>query len=271
MGRMTCREYLLTDQYNDGSRLNARILLHQRFSTNSYGWPRWVFDHLGSPPESCILELGCGIGDLWLENVHRIPDGWDIVLSDLSLGMLQNTERNLAAKQERFHFAVVDIQGIPFADATFDVVIANHMLYHVPDRAQALSEAHRVLRPGGRFYAATNGRRHLWELRELVRAFVPGIAFGPRDYSFSLENGRAQLAEWFVDIRLSRYEDSLTVTEADPLVGYIPSSVGDAESVFVGNKLEDLMAFLQRELALYGAIYVSKAVGVFEGRRDDGD
>jgi len=160
--------------------------------------------------------------------MHRIPHDLDIVLSDLSLGMLRDAQRNLRANQEPFDFAVVDIQAIPYEDGSFDAAIANHMLYHVPDRNQALSEVCRILRRGGRFYAATNGRGHLRELRELIKAFEPGMAFGPEDYSFSLENGVAQLSERFRDIRLCRYEDSLVVTEADPLIAYVLSSCGDA-------------------------------------------
>jgi ubiquinone/menaquinone biosynthesis C-methylase UbiE len=42
------------------------------------------------------------------------------------------------------------------------------MLYHVPDREQAVSDTCRVLKPGGHFYAATNGQAHVRELYELT-------------------------------------------------------------------------------------------------------
>ena len=70
----------VTKQYQNASNLNTRILLHQRFSTNKVGWFLWMFDQFKLPPHSHILELGCGPGDLWLENGERIPTGWDIVL-----------------------------------------------------------------------------------------------------------------------------------------------------------------------------------------------
>ena len=81
------QEYLAC-QYRNASNLNARIDLHQRFSTNKYGWQRWIFDQLDLPLQCRILELGCGPGNLWLENLDRIPESWDIVLSDFSAGML---------------------------------------------------------------------------------------------------------------------------------------------------------------------------------------
>lgn len=270
MSRMSDQQYLLGDQYRDASKLDVRVQLHKRFSSNNYGWCLWVFDQLDLPPKSRILELGCGLGGLWLENIHRIPDAWEITLSDLSLGMLQDAQRKFDTNQRRFDFTVVDVQATPFQDKSFDAVIANHMLYHVPDRTQAFSEVHRVLRPGGRFYVATNGQAHLQELRELVERFAPNVSFGGAgDYSFSLENGSVQLSRWFEKVTLRRYHDSLAVTEAGPLVAYILSSIGDATSVIVGDELEELITSIEHELTLHGVIRITKDVGMFEARRDD--
>jgi len=266
---MSDQQYLLTDQYRDASKLDVRVQLHKRFSTNNYGWCLWVFDQLDLPPKSRILELGCGLGGLWLENIHRIPGDWEITLSDLSRGMLRDAQRSFGTNQRRFDFTVVDVQAIPFQDKSFDAVIANHMLYHVPDRTQALSEVHRVLRPGGRFYAATNGQAHLQELRELVERFAPNISFGATDYSFSLENGSAQLSKWFRKVTLRRYQDSLAITEADSLIAYILSSIGNTRSVLVGDTLGGLVASIEHELTSHGAIHITKDVGMFEACRDD--
>src|SRR5439155_8279412 len=109
-----------------------------------------------------------------------------------------------------------------FDDSTFDAVIANHMLYHVPDRESALAEIRRVLRPDGRFYAATVGRNHLRELSALVTRFAPdwvswAAAEGDPE-AFVLENGADQVGRWFPRVELRRYEDELVVTEAGPLV-----------------------------------------------------
>jgi ubiquinone/menaquinone biosynthesis C-methylase UbiE len=261
-------EYV-SEQYHDESNLNARIQLHDRFSINKYGWFPWVFDQLNLPLESHILHLGGGTGLLWLENLNRVPRGWDITLSDLSPGMLQEAQRNLHNRQRHFEFAVIDAQTVPFEDESFDAVIANHVLYHVPDRKKALSETRRVLRPGGRFYASTIGQSHLRELHELVSRFDARADpwGGDLAESFLLENGLDQLAEWFSRITLHRYEDDLVITEAKPLVAYVLS--GAAESVLADGELE-FIEFVERELALYDAIYVTKDSGMFEAFRDDG-
>jgi ubiquinone/menaquinone biosynthesis C-methylase UbiE len=257
------QNYLLTKQYQNAANLNDRIQLHARFSTNAYGWHPWIFDQFKIAPHSRVLELGCGSGWLWIENIGRIPSDWDITLSDFSPGMLEETRRNLASVGRPFSFEVIDAQSIPFADASFDVVLANHMLYHVPDRPKALSEIRRVLRPDGRFYASTVGAAHLREIGELVRRFDPRIVFGIGDEaSFTLENGAQQIASLFSSVVLHRYADALIVTEAEPLIAYILS--GRVGAALEGDRAREFAVFIQTECTNHGAVLVTKDSGLFE-------
>jgi SAM-dependent methyltransferase len=265
--KLSDQEYLLTDHYKDASNLNARIELHRRFSTNKQGWTRWVFDQLNLPSECRILELGCGPGDLWCENLDHVPTGWQITLTDFSPGMLQQAQENLAGSGRPFEFEIVDAQSVPYNDESFDVVIANHMLYHVPDRAQALGEIRRVLKAGGRFYASTVGLGHMRELYEIIDRFDPDKKLQHVVPPFTLENGQEQLALWFTQITLRRYEDDLVITEVELLVAYI-LSLADAKSVFVDPKLAKLIEYLEQEIATHGAIHITKDSGVFEALPD---
>ena len=270
MSRIADQHYLLGEQYKSAANLTARIELHRRFSVNSYGWQRWVFDHLDLPDVCRVLELGCGPADLWRENLHRLPAGWDITLSDLSPGMLEQARQALAAVglNPLPRCQVIDAQAIPAADATFDAVIANHMLYHVPDRPRALAEIRRVLKPGGRLYAATVSVGHLSELRRLVQQIIPSAPDSdPAGQAFGLENGAAQLAPWFGAVERHDYQDALVVSELEPLIAYIVSSrvwlgIGGADAA-----LEQLARGLQQRLAADGAIHISKASGLFIARR----
>jgi len=261
--RMSDQQYLVRDQYKDATKLRARIQLHEHFSTNKDGWMPWVFDQLELASGARVLELGCGPGTLWAENRARIPGTWKVLLSDLSAGMVEEAQRSLGALQGQFEFMVADTQALPLADASFDAVIANHVLYHVPNISGALSEVRRVLRRRATFYAATNGHRHMRELGELTRSFDRSITCASGEYSFSLENGAAQLSEWFEDTELRRYEDSLAVTEADPLVAYILSSVGKAPNLCAGDRSAELATFVERQLSARGVIRITKDVGLF--------
>ena len=59
-------------QYRDASNLNARIALHERFSTNPRSLPLWIFDQLELPDDARILEIGCGPENLWADNAERL-------------------------------------------------------------------------------------------------------------------------------------------------------------------------------------------------------
>jgi SAM-dependent methyltransferase len=105
--------------------------------------------------------------------------------------MVEAAQAKLATLDRQPVIKVVDAQAIPFEDETFDAVIANHMLYHVPDRLRALGEMRRVLRSDGAFYATTVGDRHMMQLWSLVEPFVPDIheRTGRVSRGFTLENG----------------------------------------------------------------------------------
>ena len=257
--RHSNRDRLRLDQYGDTSNLNARYELHARFSTNRRGWHPWVFDQFTAPSGGRILEVGCGPGYLWTHNADRIPAQWQVTLSDFSRGMVGAAGESLSRFEATFDFVVCDVQAIPFGDREFDVVVANHMLYHVPDRKKAFAEIRRVLKPGGRLYAAANGKGDKRSITELGRRVSPR-AFPDKEESsdwFSLESGRKELDKWFSDVRVRKYEDALRITESWPLVAYFKSfgRLSDQE-------LQELKKIADREVACRGAIHIRKQPGL---------
>lgn len=259
-------EYLQRDQYRDSSNLGARIDLHDRFSTNPQGFHRWVLDQMQLGQHAAVLEIGCGRGELWHRNAARVPAGWRLVLADFSAGMLADARDRLAGDGlDGLRFALADAQALPFADERFDAVVANHMLYHVPDRGGALREIRRVLRPGGALFAATNGPTHLRELGELVRRFIPEHRQASSSSGFQLEPGREELQACFEDVALTRYEDRLEVTDPEALVSWVMSW---APGRYDESTVDGLCRFLRRELAAQGdVIRVSKESGLLIGRK----
>lgn len=247
----------LDEQYRDDTNLRARIDIHARFSTNPEGWHRWLFDRVAPRPGARILEVGCGPGELWRENADRIDPSWSLTLADRSPGMVEAARAVLG---DRAALAVADVEELPFADESFDVVLASHMLYHVADRPRALRELRRVLAVGGVLHAATNGAGHMRELAELVGDdYARGFAGHIRD--FGLETGREQLAAVFGEVDCRRYEDSLVVTEVEPLVAYVRSSLR-----FAGSE-QGLRTRVAAALGADGALRIGKQSGVLTARK----
>ena len=264
MDTLLSQEYLRA-QYRDSSNLSARAGLHIRFSTQEYPWFHWVFDHFDIPENGRVLELGCGTGLLWRDNLERIPRGWSVTVTDASQGMVREAEENLPHTGLNFTFAKVDAQSIPYEEDSFDAVVANHMLYHVPDLATALSEIRRVLRPGGRLYAATIGLNHMAEIREVpgkleISTPIRGDQIVAR---FNLESGAGELSHWFAGVEVDRRNGVLVVTEADPLVDYVMSfeRLPDEEAA-------RLHAHFSGEIQRDGAFQVTTESGIFKAVRE---
>jgi len=260
----------LFEQYENASNLRARINIHEFFSVNKYGWMRWYFDELNLPSKCMILELGCGDASLWEKNKDRISKGLNITLSDFSKGMLNDAKLTLGKNAENFKFQIIDAQEIPYDDCSFDVVIANHMLYHVENISEALSEIYRVLRPGGYFYFSTVGQNHMIEIRDIMLKFkseTMDIKSSDITSRFQLENGDDKLKKWFVNIEMKRYEDNLIVTEATPIIDYIFSMPGNVRESFNEERLYELRKYLKDKIAAEGGIYITKDTGFFKGQK----
>lgn len=257
------------DQYQNASNLRARINLHEKFSTNKEGWMPWFFKHIQGKKNCKILELGCGDGSLWLKNFNLIPDDWDIYLTDFSKGMLKDAIRNLGHNKNRFNFKVVDAKDISYEDETFDIVIANHMLYHLNDIDKALMEIKRVLKVDGHIYASTVGKDNMVEMRNIISTVdkdLLKIESFNLTKKFQLENGEHILSKYFSNIEIKIYEDSFKITEKEALLDYIFSIVPNIQQNFnkdmLVRKLEHL---LSEQINQNGLIYIKKHTGFFKG------
>jgi SAM-dependent methyltransferase len=248
----------IREQYAGDSNLRARIGLHERYSTSPLSYPRWVFDGYDFGDYADVLEVGCGNALMWRENPDRIPAGWHITLTDISAGMVETARETLG---DRATYAIADVQELPFADGSFDVVIANHMLFHVPDRPRAFAEIARVLRSSGQFRATTLGFEHLRRLRELVPPRAGGQWEKTRE-RFTVEQVPEELASFFVDVELEPYEDSLEVTELEPLLDFVRSR-GDVDEA----ELEPLKEAFAAEVAVRGSFHVQKATSRVRARK----
>jgi len=258
---------LVNQEYENAFNLQKRIHLHDEFSVNPYKWHHWLFDRLTIPDPCAILELGCGDGTLWQRNVDRIPASWHVTLTDLSEGMLNDAKEQLekCVPTDRFYFMPADARSIPFPDASFDAVMANHMLYHVSERHQALKEIRRVLKPGGVLYASTMGMNHMKEVKDFLSLINQNYDLGRQDFAceFGLENGEEQLhAAGFEDIRVERYDDALQVSDPKPLIAYIRTTPGGRENLTEA-RLSKLEMMLNEAIRLEGAVHITKEVGLF--------
>ena len=208
---------VVAEQYANSGKLQTRISIHEKYSRNKQPFGEWIVSHYHLQPGEQVLELGCGTGSMW-QGV-TLPEGCHVTLTDLSPGMLETARHNTA--HLRANYAVCDAMAIPYEEASFDVVIANMMLYHVPEIQKALAEIHQVLKPEGRFFAATFGEHGAVEaVLEMMN--LPCTV----NHRFTVQNGAAQLSEYFNQVSCQRRDDALDVTNLEDLIAYLRSMQG---------------------------------------------
>lgn len=205
---LTRTEASLKNQYRNASNISARIQLHTRFSKNKKGWFTWIYERLSLREGMNILEVGCGDGALW--KGLNIPEKVSLTLTDISEGMIRDIRKVFGEDRKYLRLLSCDCQAVPFEDNTFDLVVANHVLFYCGDVEKACREIHRVLKPGGRVIAATYGKHHMQEINRLVLGFDERIVLSSQCLyeRFGKENGGSILEKMFKEVCWEEYEDS---------------------------------------------------------------
>lgn len=271
---------LLTDeekvrqQYETSENLEKRISIHA-YSTAEQGWMDWVFERLGLRAGDKVLEIGCGTGLLWQDNIFRLPEGLRLTLTDRSEGMLEQTrsamreyEGMLKERSISMEYQVMDADALQLPSEEYDCVIANHMLYHVENREDCLRVISMALKQDGTFCCTTVGNTHMRELNELVKEFDDKIEnpLSRLISGFHLENGAEQLRKFFSRTECQVQDNDLLVDNADAIYDYVYSYPGNAPCI-LDLKGGDFRRMLQEKIDREGSIFIHKSAGMFICRK----
>ena len=252
----------VNSMYIKNDSLSTRVNLHEKYSVNKYGWKNWVFDQYTMRENISILEFGCGTGISWTGKDEQIPENVHILLTDISPLMIEKAKANLGSNKN-FSFQVMDIQNMQSMDKRYDIIIANHLLYHVPDIEKALSEIDGILKDDGIFYSTTIGFEHLKELENIYKLFEGKVKFSySGNLTFTLDNGKEILSNYFRTIDLKRYEDSLEITNVNDLMDYILSYNDVPKGVCA-----EITNYLERLILEKKVIKIKKDSGMFICRK----
>lgn len=259
---LTGMEKTLKNQYQNASNISARISLHNQYSQNKQGWFQWIFEKMNLKSGMKVLEIGCGDGTLWNNSIDIIPDNIEIVLTDISDGMLRDARRILNQESRKISFQVMDAQMLDYKEDTFDLVIANHVLFYCEDIESACREIRRVLKPGGIFIGSTYGKDHMKEISQMVKQFDNRIVLSAEKLQerFGKENGKNILQPYFSKIEWIQYEDFLMVTESEPLVSYILSCHGN-QNQYIVERYNEFQTFVKKKMS--DGFKITKDAGVF--------
>lgn len=256
----------VTEQYSTSDKLAARARLHQNYTVAEVGWFQWVAQRLELEPGDDVLDIGCGPGWFWAAAAPLLPDHIGLTLSDQSEGMVAEAlARCRALRDWTVEGREANVMSLPFPDASFDTVVAMHMLYHVPDQAAAIAEMYRVLKPGGRLGVTTNGKDNLRQLYALTTT-LGSDPIDPSAAVFDFEAAGRLLREQFGNVTHEVHPGHLHVTSPIDvflaLTSYPPGDRADDATLNAFRAAID-DAFERGG----GAIDVTKEVGLFISRR----
>ena len=259
---LTGMEKSMKNQYQNASNISARINLHSLYSQNPQGWFPWIYEQMQMRSDMQVLEIGCGDGTLWSSNLKKLPKEVGIMLSDISEGMLRDARRAIGMDDSRFTFQVFDCHQIPCADESFDLVVANHVLFYCDDISQVCQEVRRVLKPGGCFLCSTYGRNHMIEVSRLVQGFDDRIVLSADKLyeRFGKENGAEILKDYFSENEWREYEDYLLVPEPEPLISYVLSCHGN-QGQYIAERYKEFRAYVKRKTDV--GFQITKEAGIF--------
>jgi arsenite methyltransferase len=115
-----------------------------------------VLSKLSFNGSESTLDIGCGKGLLLIETAKRTSTGkatgadlWDKTLEYSYTPQMALNNAQIEGVSDRVEVVTADVQAMPFANSSFDIVMTSLMMHHVPDINKALSEIVRVTKPGG--------------------------------------------------------------------------------------------------------------------------
>lgn len=267
--KFTAQKEKIITQYADDSNLQRRINIHA-YSTAETPWMQWVFDRLEISGGMKILEIGCGNALLWRENIDRIPENTEIYLTDYSQGMVESAENLLSefkrqtdSRGIKFRFGTADANDLKIC-GKYDLVIANHVLYHVRERGRLLERVHDLLNDGGRFCCTTIGQQHMEELNRMLSEFSSEIQspFFEMFNEFTLENGGELLQRVFDRVQREEQDSNLIVDDARAIYDYVYSYPGNVKEI-LDNRGGDFITMIRDKIEKEGAMFIRKSQGIF--------
>ena len=265
--KITSIESRVREQYKTDKNLNIRSNLHS-YNINKVDFDKWCFNQINFQKNARILELGCGTGKLWFKNKERIDKNLDITLSDFSKSMLKIAKDKLKDVDHDFKYEEINVENIPYEDESFDIVIAEHMIYFASDIEKALSEIKRILIPGGMLYVSANSCETMAELNKLVEKFDCSLGIDNNGYSsrFELENGDANLKKYFSKVDVEILKGKIIVDDAKPVVSYKASTI-QGSSILVGTKKKEFTKYLEDYIEENGDISITTKTCMFKAMK----
>ena len=249
------REWLVREAYPDGRNLAARRSIYA-YRTPQCDLPALAVEQLRGA-RGVVVDVGCGDG-AYVRALRAARPDLTILGLDLSPGMLAATGPPVL---------LADAARLPLRSGAAGALLAMHMLYHLPEPQIAMAELARVRAAGGLVLIATNAaadKAELFELRSAAIRDITGTAPAwPPDgqATFTLEDGERMARTHFERVRRLDFTGWVTLTEPEPLVRFVASTMPYFRDVPVGPVLDRVTERTAAAIEATGAFWFRSHTG----------
>lgn len=224
MSNFTDKQKMQTQFYNDGIKLKSRKKLYEYATPTKPSLDDVILEQIPKNAIS-ILDAGCGYGRLLIK-IHDLFPHISLTGTDIAKGILDEAKEKSSNKEIDIEYSVADLESLPFENESFDVIITEHVLHHIPDIQKAMNEVYRCLKPNGKYIVSFNGEKNLQTIDQIL-----DIAKDCFDPTPSYANGKHITKKYledklfhFQEIKWVDYEKKLHLFDPSPLIDYITTA-----------------------------------------------
>lgn len=266
---MTDEKDIAKRHYATDEHLKTRQATHDKYTVPNINFAEWALQCIEWRGDESVLDFGCGNG-LYYQKLQSKQPNVRYIGMDYNAAML--------AKHPAHRDSLVRGDGmrLPFADAQFDVVMANHVMFYMEDIEKAIGEIRRVLKPEGVLMTATNSVQTMPEMQVLMRRAIVLLTRNgttavrsPANTSdaFALENGTRYLARHFFAVVRHDLPSALVFPDTEPAMAYLESMRDLREPQLPPDVLwDDVMMIMRQQITQLvkhlGELVINKQSGV---------
>ena len=251
------------------SDLLARINIHDKFGGRNID--EWMLDLLPLKKGMGILDVACGAGKQCFSFYDELGGDCAITGVDVNAELLAKARQRSKENEYDIEFDTMDFnKAFDFDDNEFDLVSCCFAIYYAEDIPFTISEMHRVIKPGGKFFTTgpmPENKKVFYDIiRDATGKVIPPMPGSSRYGSAILDAVR----KTFKKVNLEIFENPLTFTSAEPFLEYTRASLSEDRKLwadfFSGKEgFEDIMNKItevaNRWVKRDGKIVMTKVVG----------
>ena len=214
-----------------------------------------------------MLDLGCGTGLVWINNIDLIPENVHVMLSDVSEGMVDSCRESLG-NDARFSFQVCDAAHTPYESGRYQMILANHMLNFFGDLEQIFDELKRLVAEDGCIYSTTPSLQQGQELFTIAEGFDDRLKMDNGDLVriFNVENGEEEISGSFRTVETRIFQNDVVTNDVDALILYLASCFEDEQLERLIERYDYFKEHVQSVVAKNGQFRMTNKSALFKYR-----